>query len=133
MSIFLYKNFKERRAIMTNPINDLYIKFMEKIDPYLRKNPYLVGIIGGGLFFFGAIFKWNWICDPTGSPRFMRNVYEIFGEGGVRFFTGLFGAIIMIFSLSLWISERRQYMEVKAGDIYTTYQKARLLYSLSNY
>ena len=40
---------------MSNPISDLYIKFMEKIDPYLRRYPYLVGIIGGGLFFFGAI------------------------------------------------------------------------------
>ena len=90
---------------MTNPISDLYIKFMEKIDPYLRKNPYLVGVIGGGLFFFGAIFKWNWICDPIGSPRFMRNVYEIFGQGGVRFFTGLFGAIIMILSLFSWFKK----------------------------
>ena len=90
---------------MTNLISDLYIKFMEKIDPYLRKNPYLVGVIGGGLFFFGAIFKWNWICDPTGSPRFMKNVYEIFGQGGVRFFTGLFGAIIMILSLFSWFKK----------------------------
>lgn len=86
---------------MSNPISDLYIKFMEKIDPYLRRYPYLVGIIGGGLFFFGAIFKWSWICNPTGSKRFMRTVYEIFGEG----FTGLFGAIIMIFSLSLWLKK----------------------------
>ena len=90
---------------MTNPISDLYIKFMENVDPYLRRYPYLVGIIGGLLFFFGAIFKWSWICNPTGSKRFMRTVYEIFGESGFRFFTGLFGAIIIIFSLSLWLKK----------------------------
>lgn len=90
---------------MNNPISDLYIKFMEKIDPYLRRYPYLIGLIGGGLLFFGAIFKWSWICNPTGSKRFMRTVYEIFGEGGFRFFTGLFGAIIIIFSLSLWFKK----------------------------
>ena len=88
---------------MNNPISDLYIKFMENADPYLRRYPYLVGVIRGGLFFFGAIFNWKWICDPTGSKRFMKTVYEIFGERGFRFFTGVFGAIIVIFSLSLWL------------------------------
>lgn len=87
---------------MWESINNFYINF---IDPYLRGYPYLVGIIGGGLFFFGAIFKWSWICNPTGSKRFMRTVYEIFGEEGFRFFTGLFGAIIIIFSLYLWLKK----------------------------
>lgn len=88
---------------MNNPISDLYIKLMEKLDPYLKRYPYLVGIMGGGILLFGAIFKWSWICDPTGSKRFMLTVYEIFGEKGFRFFTGLFGAIIMLACLFSWL------------------------------
>ena len=42
---------------MINPISELYIKFMEIIESYLKKYPYLFGIIIGGLFFFGAIFN----------------------------------------------------------------------------
>ena len=91
---------------MNNPISDLYIKFMEKVEPYLKNYPYLFGIIAGALFLFGAIFKWKWICNPTGSKRFMLTVYEIFGETGYRFFTGLFGAIIMFLSLYLWLCKR---------------------------
>lgn len=90
---------------MINPISDLYVKFMENIEPYLKKYPYLFGIIIGGLFFFGGIFNWKWICDPTGSKRFMLTVYEIFGERGFRFFTGLFGAIIMIICIFEWIKK----------------------------
>ena len=52
---------------MNNPISDLYVKFMETIEPYIKKYPYLFGIIIGGIFFFGAIFKWRWICDNRGS------------------------------------------------------------------
>lgn len=90
---------------MNNPISDLYVKFMETMEPYIKKYPYLFGIVIGGIFFFGAIFKWSWICDPTGSKRFMRTVYEIFGESGFRFFTGLFGAIIMLACLFSWIKK----------------------------
>lgn len=90
---------------MNNPISDLYVKFMETIEPYIKKYPYLFGIIIGGIFFFGAIFKWRWICDSRGSTRFMRNVYEFFGEGGIRFFTGLFGVIIMIICIFEWIKK----------------------------
>lgn len=88
---------------MNNPISDLYVKFMKTIEPYIKKYSYLFGIIIGGIFFFGAIFKWRWICDSRGSTRFMRNVYEFFGEAGVRFFTGLFGVIIMLACLFLWL------------------------------
>ena len=91
---------------MINPISDLYIKFMENIEPYLKKYPYLFGIFVGGIFFFGAVFKWKWICDIRGSKRFMLTVYEIFGENGIRFFTGLFGAIIMIACLFSWICKK---------------------------
>ncbi len=35
----------------------------------------------------------------------MRNVYEFFGEGGIRFFTGLFGVIIMIICIFEWIKK----------------------------
>lgn len=105
MSIFLYKNFSKRRGVMNNPISDLYIKFMENIDPYLRRYPYFLGVIGGGLFFFGAIFNWKWICNPIGSKRFMKTIYEIFGEKGFRFFTGVFGGIIMILSLYMWFKK----------------------------
>lgn len=35
----------------------------------------------------------------------MRTVYEIFGEGGFRFFTGLFGAIIIIICIFEWIKK----------------------------
>ena len=38
---------------MNNPISDLYVKFMETIEPYIKKYPYLFGIIIGGIFFFG--------------------------------------------------------------------------------
>lgn len=36
---------------MNNPISDLYVKFMETIEPYIKKYPYLFGIIIGGIFF----------------------------------------------------------------------------------
>lgn len=88
---------------MNNPISDLYIIFMETIDPYLKRYPYLLGIVIGGLFFFGAIFKWKWICDNRGSTHFMLTIYELFGEKGIRFFTGLFGIIIILICLFLWI------------------------------
>ena len=71
---------------MNNPISDLYVKFMETIEPYIKKYPYLFGIIIGGIFFFGAIFKWRWICDNRGS-------------------TGLFGVIIRIICIFEWIKK----------------------------
>lgn len=35
---------------MNNPISDLYVKFLETIEPYIKKYPYLFGIIIGGIF-----------------------------------------------------------------------------------
>ena len=40
---------------MSNPISDLYIKFMKFIEPYINKFPYLFGILVGLLFVLAAV------------------------------------------------------------------------------
>lgn len=90
---------------MNYSISKLYIKFMEIIEPYLNKYPYILGVVVGGIFFGGAIFKWKWICENRGSTNFMITIYEFFGEKGIRFFTGLLGAIIMLVCLFLWLKK----------------------------
>ena len=44
---------------MNNPISDLYVKFMETIEPYIKKYPYLFGIIIGGIDFSNLSIQIN--------------------------------------------------------------------------
>ena len=90
---------------MSNPISDFYIKFMQTIEPYIKRFPYIFGILIGLLFLLAAIFKWNWLLNPNAS-NFMISIYEMFGEMGVRIFTGIFGIIIIISCLIAWIARR---------------------------
>lgn len=90
---------------MNNPISDAYIKFMETIEPYIKKFPFVFGILAGLLFLLAAIFKWNWFLNPNGS-RFMMFIYEMFGGGGVRIITGIIGTLIIVFCIFAWIAKR---------------------------
>lgn len=76
---------------------------MENIMSIIKKFPYLFVMLGGLLFLLGAIFNWQWICNPQGSKRFMMFIYEMFGEKGYRIFIGIDGVMIIICSLVLWI------------------------------
>lgn len=87
---------------MNNPISDLYIKFMESVEPYIKKFPYLFLILAGLLFVLAAIFNWKWLLNPNGK-NFKICIYEMFGEMGVRIITGISGFIMIICSLILWI------------------------------
>lgn len=75
---------------------------MENLINYIKKFPYLFGILIGLLFLLAAIFKWNWLLNKN-SSNFMISIYEMFGEIGVRILTGILGTVIIISSLIIWI------------------------------
>ena len=75
---------------------------MENLINYIKKFPYLFGILIGLLFLLAAIFKWNWLLNKN-SSNFMIGIYEMFGEIGVRILTGILGTVIIISSLIIWI------------------------------
>ncbi|MEI0491556.1 Imm17 family immunity protein [Brachyspira intermedia] len=75
---------------------------MESLINYIKKFPYLFGILIGLLFLLAAIFKWNWFLNKN-SSNFMISIYEMFGEIGVRILTGILGTVIIISSLIIWI------------------------------
>ncbi|MEI0701307.1 Imm17 family immunity protein [Brachyspira intermedia] len=75
---------------------------MESLINYIKKFPYLFGILIGLLFILAAIFKWNWILNNN-SSNFMIGIYEMFGEIGVRILTGILGSIIIISCIVIWI------------------------------
>ena len=74
---------------------------MESLINYIKKFPYLFGILIGLLFILAAIFKWNWLLNNN-SSNFMISIYEMFGEIGVRILTGILGSII-ISCIVIWI------------------------------
>lgn len=75
---------------------------MESLINYIKKNPHLFAILLGLLLLLASIFKWNWFFNPNGS-RFMKFIYEMFGESGVRISTGIIGALIIIIYIIDWI------------------------------
>ncbi|MEI0487454.1 Imm17 family immunity protein [Brachyspira intermedia] len=75
---------------------------MESLINYIKKFPYLFGILIGLLFILAAIFKWNWLLNNN-SSNFMISIYEMFGEIGVRILTGILGTVIIISSIIIWI------------------------------
>ena len=77
---------------------------MESLINYIKKFPYLFGILIGLLFLLAAIFKWNWLLNNN-SSNFMISIYQMFGETGVRILTGILGAVI-ISSLIIWIIKK---------------------------
>lgn len=86
-------------------MNDLYVSFMERITPFLQTHWHLCMIVAGAIFLLGAIFHWNWICDPQGDNvlGFWAFIYRNFGEKGYRIFTGLAGIIIIFCGIVLWL------------------------------
>ena len=69
--------------------------FMKNMEAYIKKFPYIFGILAGFLFLLASIFNWNWLLNPN-SSNFMMFIYEMFGEMGVRVLTGILGVIIII-------------------------------------
>lgn len=90
---------------MNNNVSNTYIKFMENMEPYIKKFPFILGILAGLLFLLAAVFKWNFLLNPNNS-NFMISIYELFGEMGVRIITGILGIIIMIGSLIILIVKK---------------------------
>ena len=78
---------------------------MESLINYIKKFPYLFGILIGLLFLLAAIFKWNWLLNNN-SSNFMISIYQMFGETGFRILTGILGAVIIISSLIIWIIKK---------------------------
>ena len=90
---------------MNNNVSNTYIKFMENMEPYIKKFPFILGILVGLLFLLAAVFKWNFLLNPN-SSNFMISIYELFGEMGIRIITGILGIIIMISSLIILIVKK---------------------------
>lgn len=71
---------------------------MENITAYLREHWQYVVIAGGALTLLGAIFNWKWLTSQQGerpnSPG--RLIYDLFGQGGYRVFTGVLGIIMIV-------------------------------------
>ncbi|OEJ13945.1 hypothetical protein BFL38_04190 [Brachyspira hampsonii] len=68
---------------------------MESLVNYIKKCPYIFGILIGIMFILDAIFKWNWLLNNNSSNS-MIDIYEVLGEIGVRILTGILGLIIII-------------------------------------
>ena len=89
---------------MNNPISNIYIKFMEYAEPYIKKFPYIFIILMGLLIFLGALFNWKWLCkSPEYSKIFLKSIYEIFGYIGYRIALGIIGFLIIAVSIFLII------------------------------
>lgn len=86
-----------------NPVSDVYVFIMERLMPIIKANGELFIIIVGGLFLLGAIFRWQWVCDPQGDNTLGFNafIYRSFGEFGYRILMGLSGIIIICFGIML--------------------------------
>ncbi|ASJ21598.1 hypothetical protein BHAMNSH16_08060 [Brachyspira hampsonii] len=78
---------------------------MESLVNYIKKCPYIFGILIGLMFILAAIFKWNWLLNNN-SSNFMIGIYEVFGEIGVRILTGILGLIIIISCIIIWIIKK---------------------------
>lgn len=83
----------------------LYTKFMDLVMPVLQENWQLAVLGSGALFLLGAVFRWKWVCDPSGEnvDGFRAFVYSNFGEEGYRVITGISGFIIILCSVLLWV------------------------------
>ncbi|MEI0478300.1 Imm17 family immunity protein [Brachyspira pulli] len=90
---------------MNNTVSNTYIKFMENMEPYIKKFPFILGILVGLLFLLAAVFKWNFLLNPN-SSNFMISIYEVFGEMGVRIITGILGIVIIIGSVIIFIVKK---------------------------
>ncbi|WP_020003964.1 Imm17 family immunity protein [Brachyspira innocens] len=73
-----------------------------KYDEIIKKFPYLFAILVGILFILAAIFKWSFLLNNN-SSNFMMNIHEMFGEIGVRIMTFIFGLVIIICSIIIWV------------------------------
>ena len=78
---------------------------MESLINYIKKFPYLFGILIGLLFLLASIFKWNWLLNNS-SSNLMIAIYEMFGEIGVRILTGILGIIIVTSCIIIWIIKK---------------------------
>ena len=86
-------------------MEDQYTSLMERLLPFLQANWQLFMIAVGALFLLGALFRWNWVCDPQGDNvlGFRAFVYRNFGETGYRIVTGLSGIVIILCGAVLWV------------------------------
>ena len=78
---------------------------MESLINYIKKFPYLFGILIGLLFLLASIFKWNWLLNNN-SSNLMIAIYEMFGEIGVRILSGILGIIIVTSCIIIWIIKK---------------------------
>ena len=78
---------------------------MESLINYIKKFPYLFGILIGLLFLLASILKWNCLLNNN-SSNFMIAIYEMFGEIGVRILSGILGIIIVTSCIIIWIIKK---------------------------
>lgn len=86
-------------------MDDLYIRLMKWVMPFLQAHWQLFIIGFGVLFLLGGIFNWKWTWDPNGHKVFGFHafVYQRFGEKGARIHTGITGTIIILCGVVLLV------------------------------
>ena len=68
---------------------------LEQLAFYLQEHWYFTSLFFGILILLGAIFNWNWLCDPVGKPNSQR-----YGRSSRRVIFFLLGTVLII--VSIW-------------------------------
>lgn len=71
---------------------------MEQIQLLLEEHWQFLVIACGLVTVVGALCNWRWLTRPEGENPFGlgRFIYDHFGSGGYRVFTGLLGLVLII-------------------------------------